>query len=106
MREVIRNNKVIYNYRVHKLSDGVILSIIFYIIAVLYLILPILISYLFLGEAPSIIAGIGISSIIFNFASMIKIILEIYLYGNYHSEIRTMLILQLILFSIWIFIIF
>lgn len=105
MREIIKNNKVIYNYQTHKLSDGVLYSIILYVVAVLLLILSILISYFYLGEAPSIIGGIGISSIVFNIASMIFIILEVYLYNNFHKEIRTMLLLQLILFSIWIFII-
>lgn len=106
MREIVKNNKVIYSYNTHKMSDGVILSIILFAVAVLLLIISILISYLYLGEAPTYVAGVGISSIIFNVASMIEIIIEIYFYENFHSEIRTMLILQLLLFSIWIFIIF
>ena len=106
MREIVKNNKVLYSYNAHKISDGVIMSIILYAVSVLLLIISILISYLYLGEAPSYVAGIGISSIIFNIASMIKIIIEIYFYENFHSEIRTMLILELILFSVWIFIIF
>ncbi|MBR1454812.1 MAG: hypothetical protein IJ593_09275 [Lachnospiraceae bacterium] len=106
MREIVKNNKVLYSYNTHKISDGVIMSIILYAVSVLLLIISILISYLYLGEAPSYVAGIGISSIIFNIASMIKIIIEIYFYENFHSEIRTMLILELILFSVWIFIIF
>ena len=105
MREKIRKNEIIYDYEVHKLSDDVKLSIILYIIAVLFLFISIFISYLFLGEAPSIVAGIGISSLIFNTASMVLIVMEIYLQDNYHSEIRTMLILQLLLFSIWFLII-
>lgn len=106
MREIVKNNKVLYSYNTHKISDGVIMSIILYAVSLLLLIISILISYLYLGEAPSYVAGIGISSIIFNIASMIKIIIEIYFYENFHSEIRTMLILELILFSVWIFIIF
>ena len=105
MREIIRKNEKIYDYEIHKLSDEVKLSIILYIIAVLLLLNSIFLSYIFLGDAPTIVAGIGISSIIFNIASIVLIIYEIYVYNNYHNEIRTMLILQLILFSVWIFII-
>lgn len=105
MREIAKNNKIIYNYQTHKFSDGVLYSILLYIISVLLLLISILISYLYLGEAPSIIGGIGLASIIFNASSMIFIILEVYLYNNFYSEIRTMLILQLVLFSVWIFII-
>ena len=105
MREIVRKNKIIYNYQLHTLSDGTKTAIILYAIAVLFLIISILISYIFLGEAPSIVAGFGISSILFNIGSMLNIVLEVYLYNNFHPEIRTMLLLQLILFSIWIFII-
>ena len=105
MREIVRKNKIIYNYQIHKLSEGTITAIILYAISVLFLLVSILISYMFLGEAPSIVAGFGISSLLFNFASMLNIILEVYLYNNFHPEIRTMLFLQLFLFSIWIFII-
>ena len=105
MREIVRKNKIIYNYQPHKLSDGTIAAIILYLVAVFLLLISVMISYIFLGEAPSIVAGIGLSSIIFNIGSIINIILEVYLYNNYHPEIRTMLLLQLILFSIWIFII-
>ena len=106
MREIVKNNQIYYSYKAHKLSEGVIHSIVFYAIAVIFLIILILFSYLYLGEAPSFIAGIGLTSIIFNIASITKIVMEIYLYENYSPEIRTMLILQILLFSIWIFIIF
>ncbi len=105
MREIIRKNKVVYSYEEHKLSDGVHTAIILYAVAVSLLVISILISYMCLGEAPSIVAGIGISSILFNIGSMASIILEVYLYNNFHAEIRTMLLLQLILFTVWIFII-
>ena len=105
MREIIKNNNVVYDYDVHKLSDGVILSIILFLIAILLLILSIVISYMFLGDAPSFVAGIGMSSLIFNAGSMYKIISEIYLHDNFNREVKVMLILQLILFTIWIFII-
>ena len=105
MREVVRKNKVIYNYKEHIISDGVKVAILLYAIAIFLLVLSILISYLWMGDAPTIIAGIGISSIIFNLGSMTNIILEVYLYNNFHPEIRTMLILQLLLFAIWIFIV-
>ncbi|MBO6118965.1 MAG: hypothetical protein J6P02_00680 [Lachnospiraceae bacterium] len=105
MREIVRKNKIIYNYELHTLSDGTKAAIILYAVAVLLLLVSILISYILLGEAPTIIAGLGISSIIFNIGSMLNIILEVYLYNNFHPEIRTMLLLQLVLFFIWIFII-
>ena len=105
MRVINRKNVQLYNYSPHTIADGVFYSIIMYIVAVLLLIISILISYIFLGEAPLVVAGIGISSIAFNLVSMIFIILEVYLYKNFHSEIRNMLLLQLLLFSIWIFII-
>ena len=105
MREKIRKNEIVYDYEIHKLSQDVRLAIILYIFAVILLIVSIFISYLFLGDAPSIVAGIGISSLILNTASMALIVMEIYLQDNYHSEIRTMLVLQLILFSIWFLII-
>lgn len=105
MREIVRKNKTIYNYQLHKLSEGTMTAIILYAISVFLLLISLLISYICLGEAPSIVAGFGISSLIFNIGSMLNIILEVYLYNNFHPEIRTMLLLQLILFSIWIFII-
>lgn len=105
MREIVRKNKIIYNYELHTLSYGTKAAIILYAVAVLLLLVSILISYILLGEAPTIIAGLGISSIIFNIGSMLNIILEVYLYNNFHPEIRTMLLLQLVLFFIWIFII-
>lgn len=106
MREIVRNNQIYYSYKAHKMSEGVLLSIVLFAIAVIFLIISILVSYLYLGEAPSFIAGLGLTSIIFNIASITKIVMEIYLYENYSPEIRTMLILQLLLFSVWIFIIF
>ena len=105
MREIVKNNKVFYNYEAHKLSDGVNAAIILYCIAVLLLILSIFISYIYVGDAPTIVAGVGLSSILFNIGSMVNIILEVYLYNNFHVEIRTMLLLQLILFTVWMFII-
>ena len=105
MRTIIKNNKIIYNYNKHKISDGVKNAIILYCIAVLLLFLSIFISFICLGNAPSFVAGIGISSILFNVASIIHIILEIYLDQNFHNEIRVMLLLELLLFTIWIFII-
>lgn len=105
MREIVKKNRIIYNYKEHIISDGVKVAILLYIISVLLLIVSILVSYLYMGEAPPIVAGIGMSSIIFNLGSMVSVILEIYLYNNFHSEIRTLLILQLIIFGVWIFII-
>lgn len=105
MREIVRKNQVVYSYKEHKFSDGVIAAIILYVVALLLLFISILISYMYLGEAPTFVAGIGIASILFNIGSIINIILEVYLYNNFHSEIRTMLVLQIILFTIWIFII-
>ncbi len=105
MREIVKKNKIVYNYTEHIISDGVKIAIMLYAVAVVLLLISILVSYLYMGEAPSIVAGIGLSSIFFNIGSMINIILEVYLYNNFHPEIRTMLILELILFAIWIFII-
>lgn len=105
MREIVKKDKIIYNYTEHIMSEGVRVSILLYVIAVFLLLISILVSYLFMGEAPSIVAGLGLSSIIFNIGSMTNIILEVYLYNNFHPEIRTMLLLELILFAIWIFII-
>ena len=106
MREIVRNNQIYYSYKTHKMSEGVIYSIVFFAVALIFLIISILVSYLYLGKAPSFVAGLGITSIIFNIASITKIVMEIYLYENYSSEIRTMLILQLLLFSVWLLIIF
>ena len=105
MREIVRKNQIIYNYEIHKLSIGVIHAIILYVLAVLLFLIAILISYLYLGEAPAFVGGIGVSSILCNMASMVNIILEVHLYRNFHAEIRTMLVLQLIFFTMWIFII-
>ena len=105
MREIVKKNKIVYNYTEHIISDGVKIAIMLYAVAVVLLLISILVSYLYMGDAPSIVAGIGLSSIFFNIGSMINIILEVYLYNNFHPEIRTMLILELILFAIWIFII-
>lgn len=105
MREIIKKNRVIYNYKEHIRPYGVIVAIILYFIAILLLIVSILISYLYMGEAPTFVAGIGISSLIFNTGSMVNIVLEVYFYNNFHPEIRTMLILQLVLYAVWIFII-
>lgn len=105
MREIVKKNKTIYNYTEHIMSEGVKVAILLYVIAVFLLLISILISYICMGEAPSIVAGIGLASIIFNLGSMTNIVLEVYLYNNFHPEIRTMLLLELILFAIWIFIV-
>lgn len=105
MREIVRKNKTIYNYTDHTISYGVKVAILLYVASVLLLLISILVSYLCMGEAPSVVAGIGISSIIFNIGSMVNIILEVYLYNNFYPEIRTMLFLELVLFAIWIFIV-
>lgn len=105
MREIVRKNKIVYNYTEHTISYGVKVAILLYVAAVLLLMISILVSYLFMGEAPSIVAGIGMASIIFNIGAMTNIILEVYLYNNFYPEIRTMLILELILFATWIFIV-
>ena len=105
MREIVKKDKVIYNYTEHITPYGVKVAILLYVVAVLLLLVSILISYIYMGEAPATVAGIGLSSLIFNIGSMVNIILEVYLYNNFHPEIRTMLILQLILFAIWVFII-
>lgn len=105
MREIVKKNKVVYNYTEHIMSDGVKVAILLYVIAILLLMISVLISYLYMGDAPSVVAGFGLSSIIFNVGSMVNVILEVYLYNNFHPEIRTMLVLQLILFAVWIFII-
>lgn len=105
MREVVKKNKIVYDYVTHKISDNTKLSIILYIVAILFLVLSVFISYIYLGDGPSVIAGIGISSIIFNIASMVVVVYDIYIHDNYQREIGIMLILQLLLFSIWIFII-
>ena len=105
MREIVKKNKVVYNYTEHIMSDGVKVAILLYVIAILLLMISVLISYLYMGDAPSVVAGLGLSSIIFNVGSMVNVILEVYLYNNFHPEIRTMLVLQLILFAVWIFII-
>lgn len=105
MSTKIKKKKFLYNYLETGFSEGVKLAIILYAIAVLFLIISIFISFILGGEAPSIIAGVGISSILFNIASIINIILEVYLYDNYKKEIRTMLLLQLVLFAIWILVI-
>lgn len=105
MSTKIKKKKFIYNYLETGFSNGVKFAIILYAIAVLFLIISVFISFVLSGEAPTIIAGFGISSILFNIASIINIILEVYLYDNYKKEIRTMLLLQLVLFAVWIFII-
>ena len=105
MREIVKKNKVVYNYTEHIMSNGVKVAILLYVIAILLLMISVLISYLYMGDAPSVVAGFGLSSIIFNVGSMVNVILEVYLYNNFHPEIRTMLVLQLILFAVWIFII-
>ena len=105
MREIIRKNRIIYNYEIYKLSEGSKTAILLYVVAVFFLIMPMFVSYFCGGEAPTIIAGFGLTSIICNIGSMLNIVLEVHLYNNFHPEIRTMLLLQLILFSIWIFIV-
>lgn len=105
MKVINRKNKKLFSYNTHEISKGVKFAILLYIIALFLFILSVLLSILFLGEAPSFVAGIGISSLLFNAASMLNIVLEIYLYKNYFSEIRNMLLLQILLFIIWIFIV-
>lgn len=104
MKIINKKNKILYKYIKHDFSDGVIIAIILFSIAILLFITSILISYIFIGEAPLIIAGICISSLIFDIGSLIIVILEIYLFKNYHSEIRNLLILQIIFLILWILI--
>lgn len=105
MRVIYKNNQVYYKYDQHKMSDGVKVAILYYIIAILLFVFSVAISFLYFGNAPTFVAGIGISSILFNLLSMIYIIMEIYLYQNFHKEIRNMLLLQLGYFIFWIFIV-
>lgn len=104
MKVINKNSKTIYKYSKHDFSDGVITAIILYAIAILLFIVSIVISYIFIGEAPLIVAGVGVSSIIFDIGSMIYVILDIYLYKNFHIEIRNLLILQILFLILWIFI--
>lgn len=105
MREIIKNNKTVYDYKTHKISYDVTLSAVLYCISILLMLLSFFISYIYIGNAPTVVAGVGISSLIFNTASMIVVVYDIYMHDNYSREVGVMLILQLILFSIWIFII-
>lgn len=105
MREIIRKSGVVYSYTKYERSKGIIHAIILYAIAVLFLAISIVVSLLYLGEAPSIVGGLGLVSIIFNLGSLTNVIMDIYLYRNFHTDVRTMLLLQIILFSVWIFII-
>lgn len=105
MRELIRKTGVVYSYTKYERSEGMIHAIILYAIAVLFLVISIILSLLYFGEGPSIIGGFGLVSIIFNVGSLSNVIMDIYLYRNFHTDVRTMLLLQIILFSVWIFII-
>lgn len=105
MREIIRKNGVVYSYTKYERSEGIIYAIILYAIAVLFLFISIVISLLYLGEAPSIVGGLGLTSIIFNTGSLLNVILDIYFYRNFHTDVRTLLILQIILYSVWIFLV-
>ena len=105
MRVIVRNNKIKYVYAKPKLTEGIKLSIIMFVAAIVMLLIGVLISILFSGNAPSIVASFGISSIICNTASMASIVLEVYLYKNFAPAVRNMLLLQIFLFIVWIFII-
>ena len=105
MKVVVRNNEKIFKYEKHKFSFGVKSAIGLYITGIFLFCLSIYISYLLDGEAGTFIAGIAISSLICDIFSLIIVILEIYLYKNFYSEIRNMLILQIVYLVFFIIII-
>ena len=105
MRVIVRNNKIKYMYAKTKMTEGIKLAIILFIIAVSMLALGVLISILFNGNAPTFVASFGIMSIGCNVASMVNIVLEVYLYQNFAPAVRNMLLLQIAFFIVWIFII-
>lgn len=105
MKVIIKNNQVRYKYTKNKLSDGVILSIVFYAVAIFLFFLSILISVLHKGNAGSIISGIIFSSFLFDILAIYFTILEIYLYENKKKSVRNILFLEILYFIFWAFII-
>lgn len=105
MKVVVRNNEKVFKYEKHKFSFGVKSAIGLYVGCIFLFCLSIYISYLLDGNAGTFIAGIVFSALICDIASLIIVILEIYLYKNFYSEIRNMLILQVAFLLFFIIII-
>lgn len=104
MEKIKRKNKIIYKYKEKDISNEIIFAILWYVVAILLLILAIFISYICEGEAPLIVGGIGAASIFLDIVSMGYIIYDIYINNNFQKAIRNMLILQLIFIIFWIII--
>lgn len=105
MKKILRNNKTYYKYEKKPLTQNIQYAIILYVVAIMLFIISILISYLYRGEAPEIIGGMGVTSIVLDFVSMIFIVLDIYLDKNFQPAIRNMLILQILFIIMWIILI-
>jgi len=105
MKVIIKNNQIRYKYTKNKFSEGLIYSIIFFVISIFLFFISILISILNNGKAGSIVSGIVFSSFLFDILAIYFIILEIYLYENKNKSVRNMLFLEVLYFIFWAFII-
>lgn len=102
MRVITRNKKKLYKYEKIPFTYNIKMAILFFAIAIFVYLIGILIAVLCKGEAPMIVGGIGISSIIIDLLSMGYIIYDIYEYKNFQPSIRNMLLLQILFLVYWV----
>lgn len=103
MKVIIKDNQKRYKYSKLKISEGERLSIILFVTSFLLVLISIIISFFYEGEAPAIVGGMGVASIICILGSMAFSISEIYLYRSYTYTTRNMIFLQIISLLFWMF---
>ena len=104
MKVVKKNNQEIFKYKKHEFGYDTKVSIMFFILSLIFLGVGVLISYFSNGEGGTIIAGFGISSIICDISALIYVIKEIY-NKNFYPEVRNILVLTVLYLVMWIIII-
>lgn len=104
MKVIKKNNQEIYKYKKHEFGYDTKISIMFFVLALVFLGIGVMISYFSGGEGSTIVAGFGISSIICDISSLVYVIKEIY-NKNFFPEVRNILVLTVLFLIMWIVII-
>lgn len=101
MKVIKKNNQEIYKYKKHEFGYDTKISIMFFVLSIMFLSIGVLISYLSGGEGGTIVAGFGISSIICDISALIYVVKEIY-NKNFYPEVRNILVLTVLYLVMWI----
>ena len=95
MRKIIKNNQIRYKYSKDQLAYNDKMSIICFVICIIFFLMGLVVSVIYGGEGPMLIGALGIIAILFDLISMFYSIYEIYEYNIYKRITRNMLLLQI-----------